>query len=330
MRPLRPLLRLARGLGFRPPPDEDRHGSRPGSPTREPDTLPQQRPSQHAPGRPIDAIDLRDQHSRSGVVWMNWFLDVVGHLSDGAILLCGALLTATAALAVSLLARRLVFVPSLEFTEEHRKLAELVHSSFLAFTVFVLALVLTDVRSNLGKADDTVLREASTLSRLDRELGIAGSPKSTVERTRLREYANAVVRLEWPSLGAPEPSLSPEVAKIMTALIEGVRSVAASQPSSAGTLVGLLDKLDDLRQGRLESATRSVPPIFWWMILAFLLGAMILNGRHSLDRASAALITLHMAAIGLVMAFILIMDEPFRGESSISPEPILGALSSSF
>ena len=53
---------------------------------------------------------------------------------------------------------------------------------------------------------------------------------------------------------------------------------------------------------------------------------MVLNGRHAIDPASLSLITLHMAAIGLVIAFIVVMDEPFRGESSIHPTPILHAL----
>jgi hypothetical protein len=112
----------------------------------------------------------------------------------------------------------------------------------------------------------------------------------------------------------------------MTALIGGIRAIVAANPSTGGTLAALLDKLDDLRQTRLESATRTVPSIFWWLIGVFLLGAMVLNGRHPIDRASISLITLHMAAIGLVIAFIVVMDEPFRGESSIHPTPILHAL----
>ena len=90
--------------------------------------------------------------------------------------------------------------------------------------------------------------------------------------------------------------------------------MAASRPDVARTLGDMLDKLDDLRQSRLESATRTVPAIFWWLVSTFLLGAMLLNGRHPIDTASISLITIHMAAIGLVIGFILVMDEPFRGD----------------
>jgi hypothetical protein len=257
---------------------------------------------------------------------VDWFMNVVGHWPDGLILLAGASTTAATSVAVALLARRTLFLPAQERISEHAKLADIVHSSLLAFAVFVLALVLTDVRANMGKADDTVLREASTLSRLDRELELIGGPAATAERERLRDYVSEIVTREWPSLGKAEPTLSSDVTTTMTALIGGIRAIVSANPETAGTLAALLDKLDDLRQTRLESATRTVPAIFWWLIGVFLLGAMVLNGRHPIDPASLSLITLHMAAIGLVIAFIVVMDEPFRGESSIHPTPILHAL----
>ncbi|MFO1149582.1 MAG: hypothetical protein U1E62_14495 [Alsobacter sp.] len=257
---------------------------------------------------------------------MNWFLRLVGHWPDQLILLAGAMLTAAVALVVAVLARRFVFANGKSVLTEHAKLAEVVHGSLLAFAVFVLALVLSDVRANMGKAQDTVLREASTIARLDRELELIGGGEVRAERERLRAYASKVATAEWTALGAEEPALSAEVAQIMTSLISGVRAIAAAQPEVASVLHGLLDKLDDLRQTRLESATRAVPAIFWWLIWVFLLGAMVLNGRHSLDLGSGSLITLHMAAIGLVISFILVMDEPFRGESSIEPDPITHAL----
>ncbi len=53
---------------------------------------------------------------------------------------------------------------------------------------------------------------------------------------------------------------------------------------------------------------------------------MVLNGRHPLDWESISLITLHMAAIGLVIALIVVMDEPSRGKSSASSVPIINAV----
>jgi hypothetical protein len=62
------------------------------------------------------------------------------------------------------------------------------------------------------------------------------------------------------------------------------------------------------------------------MIATFLLGAMVMNGRYELNGLGASLVAIHMAAIGLVLALILVLDEPFRGETSIQPTALMTAL----
>lgn len=257
---------------------------------------------------------------------ISWFMSTLGYLPDGAILAAGAVIMASLALLIASLSRRLFFKNGNAGNDQHTKLAELVNGSFLAFTVFVLAMVLNDVRGNLGRADDAALREASTMARLDLELKVAKVPKSLAARQALRAYAKTVVHDDWPSLGANDPGLSAESEAALLGLLESVDAVALNSPRSAPALKSQLDKLQDLRQGRLESATKSVARVFWWTIGAFLFGAMVMNGRHPLDPASVCLITLHIGSIGLVIALILVMDEPFRGQTSIAPDPISKAL----
>jgi hypothetical protein len=260
---------------------------------------------------------------------IEWFMTAVGHLPDVLILLAGAVTLALIAMMVAALSRRLLFANGSGENDRHAKLAEIVHGSLLAFTVFVLALVLNDVRGNLGRADDATLREAATMTRLDLELKFAKVPESAAARQALRSYASAVVVYDWPSLGTYNPSLSAQSENALLDLIEAVDRVTLVAPRSASALKSHLDKLQDLRQGRLETATKSVARVLWWTIAAFLLGAMIMNGRHPVDLASLGLISLHIGAIGLVIALILVMDEPFRGQTSILPDPITKAFETS-
>ena len=248
-------------------------------------------------------------------------------LPDLVILVVGAAATAGLALAIALLTRRFWFAPRADRLETHTKLADLVHSGLLAFAVFLLALVLSDVRANLGRADDATLREASVLTRLDRELSLIGDSARDA-RVRLRAYADAIVSDEWLTLGRAEPELSGKAEGLLRALNRDVHALAANNPAVASQLRALFDRAEDLRQGRLENATKSIASIFWWMIGAFVLGAMAMNGRNPVDANSATLILLHMAPIGLVMSLIIVMDEPFRGETSISSAPIAKALTS--
>lgn len=260
---------------------------------------------------------------------IEWLVIALGQSQDGFILATGAIILALLALLVAVVSRRLLFKNGMGENDQHTKLAEIVHGSLLAFTVFVLALVLNDVRGNLGRADDATLREAATMTRLDLELKLAHVPEATAARKALRTYATAVVNYDWPALGTYKPDLSSEGGTALLDLIEAVDQVALAAPRSASALKAQADKLQDLRQGRLETATKSVARVLWWAIAAFLLGAMIMNGRHRIDLTSAGLITLHIGSIGLVIALILVMDEPFRGQTSIAPDPIAKAFQTS-
>lgn len=121
-------------------------------------------------------------------------------LPDGIILFTGAATKATTAAAVALRAHRTLFLPAQDQISEHAKLADIVHSNLLAFAVFV----------NSHRREVAVLREASTLSRLDRELELIGGPA-----------ANA------------EPTLSREVTETMTARIGGIRAIVSANGRAA-------------------------------------------------------------------------------------------------
>jgi hypothetical protein len=246
--------------------------------------------------------------------------------SDAAVLVTGAATTIAFALFVAICAHRLWFAPRWDSIEEHNKLAEVVHASLLAFTVFILALVLADVRSNLGRADDAISREGSVIARLDRDLATLTGAEAARARQSLRGYVGAVTVAEWHSLSQAQASLSPAAAQALALLLADIHGTIAVHPTAAGRLGGLADRIEEYRQSRLETATKSVPDIFWWLISVFLIGAMVLNGRHKLNPTALVLIAIHMAAIGMVLAMIIIMDEPFHGQTSISSKPLTRAL----
>jgi hypothetical protein len=256
---------------------------------------------------------------------MVWLDTLIANSSDAAILLGGVISTAALALVLALISRRLLFSPRDEALESHSKLADVVHGSLLAFTVFVLALVLNEVRSNLGKADDAELREASVIARLSRDLKALGTDDAVAAIECVKDYVRSAVSTEWKTLARHSPSLADETDRAMASLVAQVNKVAANNSAAASTLRGYMEKLEDLRQSRLENATKSVPSVFWWVLAVFIVGAMIMNGRHRMDAFGMTLIAFHMGAIGLVVGLILVMDSPFRGETSVSPAALMKA-----
>lgn len=226
---------------------------------------------------------------------------------------------------VAELVHRFFFAPLEEEIEHNFKLLDLVHSSLLAFIAFMLAISVTDVRSNFGKADDAVAREGMLVAAFDREIGEQAVDWAEPTRALLRRYVAMVTTDEWPRLGARVPSLSPEA----QTLLADIRAAVRRLPVGDGARRSLLerhDRLEVARTERYENATRSVPKVFWVLIGGFLIGSMVMNARYRPTVLTRTLIALHFTAIGMCIALILILDAPFRGETSIAPTALVEAL----
>jgi hypothetical protein len=253
---------------------------------------------------------------------MQWLVDQMTLLPTALLLVCMALGTALLAVVVASLARVWLFDRLADPSEARGTVADVVHGSLLAFIVFVLAHVLTDVRANLGHADDQALHEASVVRRLDRELKAVGDTDAQAARVLLRAYVKSAVTDEWATLSTADPDLSPTTEDALTAFVGATRHVVSKHEDSASSIRTLLDRLEESRQGRFENATKTVPAVFWWVISLFLLAAMAMNGRYPGSWKGNFIIAIHMGAIGMVVALIINLDEPFRGASGISPVPL--------
>jgi hypothetical protein len=247
--------------------------------------------------------------------------------SDIQVLCAVAGVLILSALAVAELAHRWIFVLHQEEAEKHAKLLDLVHSSLLAFIAFMLAISVTDVRGNFGKADDAASREAMQIASFDREIVEQDASWSAPTRALLGRYVHAIVEDEWPRLAASTPTLSPIAQSALDDLRSTLRRLPIRDDLRASMLV-YYDRLELARIGRYENATRSIPRVFWVLIGGFLIGAMVMNGRYPPSGLTRTLVGIHFAAIGLSIAMILVLDAPFRGETSISSAPFEAALRS--
>ena len=181
---------------------------------------------------------------------MDWLYKLIANSSDAVILVGGVAGTAVLALALARISRRLLFSPQDEALESHSKLADMVHGSLLAFSVFVLALVLTEVRSNLGKADDAELREASVITRLVRDLQTVGTETASTASERVRDYVRSTVATEWRTLAQHEPALAEETSRAMASLVTQIHRLEVEHPPAASTLRAHVEKLEELRHQR--------------------------------------------------------------------------------
>lgn len=208
-------------------------------------------------------------------------------------------------------------------------LAETAHDSFIAIIAFVLALSIASEFDNYSQAKDLVRREALEIARIERQL-IALGPAGEEARRALAAYAHSVVDDEWDSLARRPSSLSPATQERFNELWGAVRAtqrtLGESFENARFDLSDYLMKLEEIRNDRLGAARDRIPPVFWVTMLLFAAGESVLSGRRHIRRFGIQINIMHMSAIGLLMALILIFDNPFRGDTSVSLDAILDAL----
>jgi hypothetical protein len=262
---------------------------------------------------------------------MEFLNNVSAALPDPVILALAALLLGVLGGLISLLASRYWFLRWSSHTAQEDKLADTAHTSLLGFSAFVLALAITSVFSNLAKTEEAVRLEALEIHRLDRELAPLG-PTAAQARQAIASYVAAVVADEWPRLAKRPVSLSPRAEKSLDDVWRGVRAVqrelGAELPQARDALNKYMLQIEQSRAGRLAAATNSIPDVFWLVIMVFIITASFMTGRNAHKSFGLQMNVLHMAAIGIVIALIMILDNPFRGETSISSEIIAQALKS--
>jgi hypothetical protein len=190
------------------------------------------------------------------------------------------------------------------------------------FTAFTLLQALNRYR----EAETLVLREATEITQLDRALRRIG-PEAAPIRAELAAYGRSVVTQEWPALKSGRESAATQA--LFHDLIDHVHAVHQRTDIEVAIREAVDDAADELmdaRALRLNAATTGLPIIFWQVLgsLIVLLAAEALLFRFDwnlvVPKAGYA------AAIALLVALLVILDYPFRGQQSVGPEPITRAL----
>jgi len=191
----------------------------------------------------------------------------------------------------------------------------------------VLAFSLVQANGNLRDVQTTVAKEATTLMTTDRILLRIGKPEFAAMRPLLDAYGSALVVSEWPCLATGCRSADADEA--FTQLSKKIRSIGpddARQQSMYSELLKAIDDLADLREQILADTDLSLPEFFWvtnfgLLIIAFGLGALTeCTLAQTVGLGSAA------TAIALLLAFVIIVDRPFEGETSVKSSSIEKAL----
>jgi hypothetical protein len=213
------------------------------------------------------------------------------------------------------------------------------YNEFTLFTVtniavlyaVLLAFIAIVAWEDMLKASEAVAREASLIEVLYLDAqGIEDKEVVNELRKKLRHYAETVVDREWPDQQAGRVSDAAEPA------LHSIRkALAAFTPQNSNDIIlkqAMLQLQNDLLgayRDRREAAGGHIPSSVWWVI--GFLGVLIVGLTAFLGMRSLwvhfVLLTGFTTAIIVVVALIVQLDYPFRGEVSVSAEPFEHLLS---
>jgi Protein of unknown function (DUF4239) len=213
----------------------------------------------------------------------------------------------------------------MQVPSSHSEATDKAFGVVISFTGIVLAFLLVQANINFRNLETQVGTEAHNLSQLDRLIVRYGDSTNEVTRAALHDYANSIVKDEWPELRKGRSSA--RTAALFRPI--SLRILAIDPPPGRQSLIytEMLKKVDEIaadRKARVVAATKvELPPIFWQTIIALLLILLVLATFSEATSGRAVALAGQGFALALLVALVFIFDEPFKGHSSVSPEPII-------
>lgn len=195
--------------------------------------------------------------------------------------------------------------------------------SIAGYAAIFISFSLVQAQGNLRTAEEAVKREASAFNNVDRVLLRFGDPAFAALHPALTAYGRTVIDKEWPLLARGERS--PEATAAFAVLARGGYAIIphdAGETAIFSEFVRLLNELSDLREARLGNTELGLPSLFWatngalTLLLFFLAGLVTPAPDRTIQMRSLT------AAIALLLSLVIILDLPFCGETSVSPQPI--------
>lgn len=205
------------------------------------------------------------------------------------------------------------------------------HNDLAGFSVAIISVVYAVLLAFIAvatweafsSAETVVQSEAGYIGNLYRDT--KGFPDTLGEpmRKALKDYAEVVVRDEWPTQQSGElPNQGWKPLHKLHRLLVGFDPQTRGQTVIQAEFLRTLNELYKAREARLTAAAGHIPDVIWWIILiggALTTGFTYLFGFESF-RLHLTMTAAVAASLSLVVILIVALDWPFRGEVSVSPQ----------
>jgi hypothetical protein len=194
---------------------------------------------------------------------------------------------------------------------------------FTSITLLLIAFSMVRVQGDHRNVEDLVSRESALIFKLNRSLAAFNGGHSAELQGDLKEYANSIVKDEWPLMAKGERS--DETSNLLIDITQGVRLLDPKTPvqqMARAEIVTTLNQLSDVREARL-SASRLKLPSYLWEALSVCVVLLIGFGwlQNPLPKMVAYVggVTI---GVCVLLTLVIALEGLFVGESQVTPDAI--------
>ncbi len=207
----------------------------------------------------------------------------------------------------------------------HNDIVSFFFAGIGVFYGLALGLIAVGTWENYSDVDSVVSNEAAATAALYRDFDAYPAPVRNRLEGLLRDYTRKVINEEWPAHRRGEAN---EGADEAIDTLEN--AIMAHEPRTESEKIGhaevlrSLDELQDQRRLRLQSVSTGLPAALWSVVIIGAILNIAITYLFWLENRwlHAFLIAILAVFIGLLVFLTAAMDNPFRGEFSVSPDAL--------
>lgn len=238
------------------------------------------------------------------------------------------LIAVAAAIAGLLFVKR--FLRSVE-DESHNEVAGFFYSAVGLVYGVILAYVVVVVWQQLDRSSDIAQEEANKVAGIYNLATHFAEPDRIVVQRLAREYAESVIRDEWPTLA--EGKSHPETARLANDLRNAIGTLRVETPRDQVLYDQALDRYHVMsvnRRSRILQSRTELHPVMWVTLVGGGMLTIAFTYAFNLKsrRFHAALIAGLTVTITSIVYIISIADVPFRGDVTVTPDAFVNAVAS--
>jgi hypothetical protein len=225
---------------------------------------------------------------------------------------------------VGLLVVRRWVLPHLHIQEHDSHFIGTMVHSVMIFYGLALALMAVDVSETYTAVEKIVSGEATALNALYRDVSSYPEPICLELQSELRAYTDQVIHGAWPLLRQGKiPTAGIEHMSRFQAMLDKFEPATEGQKILHAETLQAYNQLIQARRQRLDAASTELPAVMWAVIIAGAFISLCTSFFFKVEdaRLHGILVTLLALFIGVLIFMILALDQPFRGDLGLSPEP---------